>query len=156
MFVSNRSESPVAVAIAGLVALAAALGIGRFVYTPILPVMAETLHLSKSQAGLIASTNLLGYLIGALLVATPRLPGSRRFWLLGSLGVSAVTTGTMGMVSSMPAFMALRFFGGAASAFVPPACLLRRRLLLIGKMRKDKPVLARATDDHPVSCRIDH
>jgi predicted MFS family arabinose efflux permease len=118
MFVSNRSENPVAVAIAGLVALAAALGIGRFVYTPILPVMAETLHLSKSQAGLIASTNLLGYLIGALLVATPRLPGSRRLWLLGSLGVSAVTTGTMGMVSSMPAFLALRFIGGAASAFV--------------------------------------
>jgi predicted MFS family arabinose efflux permease len=115
---SNRSGSPVALATGGLVALAAALGIGRFVYTPILPVMAEALHLSKSQAGLIASANLLGYLIGALLAATPRLPGSRRFWLLGSLGVSAVTTGTMGLASSMPAFLALRFTGGAASAFV--------------------------------------
>jgi MFS family permease len=118
MSLSNRSESPVALSIAGLVALAAAIGIGRFVYTPILPVMIETLHLSKSQAGLIASTNLLGYLIGALLVATPRLPGSRRSWLLGSLGVSAVTTGTMGLVFSIPAFLALRFIGGAASAFV--------------------------------------
>ena len=118
MSLSNRSESPVALAIGGLVALAAAIGIGRFVYTPILPVMIETLHLSKSQAGLIASTNLLGYLIGALLVATPRLPGSRRLWLLSSLGVSAVTTGAMGLVSSMPAFLALRFTGGAASAFV--------------------------------------
>ncbi len=115
---SNRSGSPVALAAGGLVALAAALGIGRFVYTPILPVMAEALHLSKSQAGLIASANLFGYLIGALLAATPWLPGSRRFWLLGSLGVSAVTTVTMGLVSSMPAFLALRFTGGAASAFV--------------------------------------
>ena len=115
---SNRSESPVALATGGLVALAAALGIGRFVYTPILPVMAEALHLSKSQAGLIASANLLGYLIGALLAAAPRLPGSRRAWLLGSLGISAVTTGVMGLVSSMPAFLALRFIGGAASAFV--------------------------------------
>jgi predicted MFS family arabinose efflux permease len=114
----NRSGSPVALATGGLVALAAALGIGRFVYTPILPVMAEALHLSKSQAGLIASANLLGYLIGALLAAAPRLPGSRRAWLLGSLGISAVTTGTMGLVSSMPTFLALRFAGGAASAFV--------------------------------------
>ncbi len=118
MSCSNRSGSPVALAIGGLVALAAALGIGRFVYTPILPVMAEALHLSKSQAGLIASANLLGYLIGALLAAAPRLPGSRRAWLLGSLGISAVTTGAMGLVSSMPAFLALRFVGGAASAFV--------------------------------------
>jgi predicted MFS family arabinose efflux permease len=118
MTFSNRSGSPVALATGGLVALAAALGIGRFVYTPILPVMAEALHLSKSQAGLIASANLLGYLIGALLAAARRLPGSRRAWLLGSLGISAVTTGTMGLVSSMAAFLALRFTGGVASAFV--------------------------------------
>ena len=43
----------------------------------------------------------------------PRMPGSRRTWLLGSLGISAVTTGAMGLASSMPAFLALRFTGGA-------------------------------------------
>src|SRR6202795_4420941 len=112
---SNRSRSPVALATGGLVALAAALGIGRFVYTPILPVMAEALPLSKSQAGLIASANLLGYLIGALLAATPRLPGSRRLWLLGSLAVSAVSTAGMGLVQTLAAFLILRFVGGAAS-----------------------------------------
>jgi predicted MFS family arabinose efflux permease len=101
-----------------MVALAAALGVGRFVYTPILPAMVEGLGLSKAAAGLIASANFVGYLAGAVLAAAPRLPGSRRTWLLGALGLGAATTGAMGLVSSLPAFLALRSAGGAASAFV--------------------------------------
>jgi predicted MFS family arabinose efflux permease len=108
----------VSAAIGGLIATAAALGIGRFVYTPILPPMIEALELSKSEAGLIASANFVGYLIGALLAAMPRLPGSRRLWLLGSLVVSAVSTAGMGLVQTLAAFLILRFVGGTASAFV--------------------------------------
>jgi predicted MFS family arabinose efflux permease len=115
---SDPSNRPLPLAIGGMIAMAAALGIGRFVYTPILPTMTEALGLSNSQAGLIASANLFGYLIGALLAATPTLAGSRRTWLLASLAVSAVTTGAMGLASSLPAFLALRFLGGVASAFV--------------------------------------
>src|ERR1700722_4266492 len=102
----------------GLVALAAAIGIGRFVYTPILPAMIEALGLSKSAAGLIASANFLGYLLGALLAALPSLCGSRRAWLLGSLLVSALTTACMGLTQTMVPFLALRFVGGGASAIV--------------------------------------
>src|SRR3984957_13560053 len=76
----------VSAALGGLLAMAAAIGVGRFVYTPILPPMVEALGLSKSQAGLIASANFLGYLIGALLAALPSLPGSRRAWVIGALG----------------------------------------------------------------------
>jgi predicted MFS family arabinose efflux permease len=110
--------SPIMLALGGLAALAAALGIGRFVYTPILPAMVDALGLSKSQAGLIASANFVGYLAGALIAATPQLPGSRRNWLLGALLVSSATTALMGAVSSLPAFLLLRLVGGAASAFV--------------------------------------
>jgi predicted MFS family arabinose efflux permease len=105
-------------ALAGLIAMAAALGIGRFVYTPILPPMADALGLTKSASGLIASANFMGYLAGALLAATPFLRGSRRNWLLGSLTVSALTTGAMGLANSLLAFLALRLVGGIASALV--------------------------------------
>jgi predicted MFS family arabinose efflux permease len=105
-------------ALGGLLAIAAALGIGRFVYTPILPVMVEALELSRSQAGLIASANFLGYLIGALLAAMPRLSGPRRLWLIGSLAASAATTAGMALTSSLAVLLVLRFAGGAASAFV--------------------------------------
>jgi predicted MFS family arabinose efflux permease len=105
-------------ALGGLIALAAALGIGRFAYTPILPPMMQTLGLGQSAAGMIASANFLGYLLGALLGAWPKLPGSRRTWLLGCLLLSAVTTGAMGGVSTMASFLLLRFVGGATSAVV--------------------------------------
>jgi predicted MFS family arabinose efflux permease len=108
----------VATALGGLIALAAAIGIGRFVYTPILPAMIEALGLSKSAAGLVASANFLGYLLAALLGALPTLRGSRRAWLLGALLVSALTTAGMGMTQTMAPFLALRFVGGAASAIV--------------------------------------
>src|SRR5258708_32328220 len=105
-------------ALGGLIALAAALGIGRFVYTPILPPMIEALHLSKSEAGLIASVNFVGYLLGALLAAMPGLVGSRRLWLLGALAISAVTTAAMGLTQMLPAFLALRLIGGVARGVV--------------------------------------
>jgi predicted MFS family arabinose efflux permease len=108
----------ISAATGGLLAMAAAIGIGRFVYTPIVPAMIEALDLSNTQAGLIASANFLGYLIGALLAATPTLPGSRRLWLLCALTVSSLTTAAMGLVGTRPTFLALRFVGGAASAFV--------------------------------------
>lgn len=110
--------SAISIATGGLLAIAAAIGVGRFVYTPILPPMIEALGLSKTQAGLIASANFLGYLIGALLAAMPTLPGSRHLWLICALTVSALTTGAMGLFETMPAFLVLRFVGGAASAFV--------------------------------------
>ncbi len=105
-------------AIGGMLALAGAMGIGRFVYTPILPPMAEALDLNSSQAGLIASANYLGYLLGALCSAIPGLPGARRHWLIAGLITSAATTVGMALVSTMPAFLALRFLGGAGGAIV--------------------------------------
>jgi predicted MFS family arabinose efflux permease len=113
-----RNSSSVETAFGGFVAMAAAVGIGRFVYTPILPPMVEALGLSRAEAGLIASANFLGYLLGALAAATPWLPGGRRAWLLGSLAASAATTAAMGVAGTLAPFLVLRFAGGAASAFV--------------------------------------
>jgi predicted MFS family arabinose efflux permease len=115
---SQPTIRPRALAIGGLIAMAAAVGIGRFIYTPILPPMIEELGLGKGQAGLIAGANFAGYLAGALAVTSPRLPGRMRSWMLWSLALSAVTTAMMGLVDGLAWFLVLRFVGGAASAVV--------------------------------------
>jgi predicted MFS family arabinose efflux permease len=102
----------------GLLAMAAALGIGRFVYTPILPSMIEALGWTKATAGLVASANFLGYLVGALVAGAPIFSSSPRRWLFVGLVLSAVTTGATGLLSDDVAIMATRLVGGLASAFV--------------------------------------
>jgi predicted MFS family arabinose efflux permease len=126
---------PLALAIGGLAALAAAVGIGRFVYTPILPLMVEDLGMTQGAAGLLASANFAGYLAGALLAATPILPGSRRRWLLLALSVSSLTTAAMAFASTTVAFLTLRFAGGVASAFglVFASALVLDRLSTAGR-----------------------
>lgn len=126
---------PLPLVLGGIIALAAAIGIGRFVYTPILPPMAEGLDLTKSQAGFIASANFLGYLLGALAASTPRLSGSPRTWLIATLAVSALTTAAMGLTTSLSLFLLLRFVGGMASAFVMvyASALVLERLVASGR-----------------------
>lgn len=114
---AQRSTRPIALAFGGAIALASAMGIGRFAYTPILPEMVAALHLSASEAGLIASANFAGYLIGALVAAASLFAQRQRGWMLAALLVSALSTGAMAASSSLPVFLALRFLGGFASAF---------------------------------------
>lgn len=47
------------------------MGLGRFSYTPMIPILIEAGHLDEAEAGYIAALNLSGYVLGALLV--PRL-----------------------------------------------------------------------------------
>jgi predicted MFS family arabinose efflux permease len=128
------NKTPLTLAVGGLLAMASAVGIGRFVYTPILPPMIEALHLTKSQAGLIASANFLGYLAGALLAAI-RLPGSHRTWLLGAMAANVVCLAAMGLATDMAAFLVLRAVAGLASAFalVFSSALVLNRLAASGK-----------------------
>ena len=59
------------VAFAGLAALAVAMGIGRFAFTPMLPMMQDDAGVSLAQGGYLASANYLGYLAGALWAMRP-------------------------------------------------------------------------------------
>ena len=59
-------------------ALAGAMGVGRFVFTPILPLMEAQAHLTSAQASTLATSNYLGYLIGAILgILLPALSRAR-------------------------------------------------------------------------------
>jgi len=123
------NKSPLTLAFGGLLAMAAGIGIGRFVYTPILPPMVEALSLTKAEAGLIASANFVGYLAGALLAAV-RLPGSRRAWLLAGLALNAVCLAAMGATTSLTLFLLLRLAAGIASAF----CLIFSSALVLDRL----------------------
>jgi predicted MFS family arabinose efflux permease len=110
--------NPLRFALAGMIAMAAAMGIGRFVYTPILPGMMEELHLSAADAGLIASANYLGYLVGAFAAAGGWAHGRERMLMLGALAASTLLAAAMGVTGNLAAFLVIRFLAGVASAFV--------------------------------------
>src|SRR5262249_61719896 len=59
-----RARSPELVALAGLAALAVAMGIGRFAFTPILPMMQTDGRISVAGGGWVRSAHYVGYLIG--------------------------------------------------------------------------------------------
>jgi MFS family permease len=114
------------IALAGLVSLAVAMGIGRFAFTPLLPLMLAERSVSLAGASLLASSNYLGYLLGAL--ACTFQP-----WIWRRLGVSAALDGprlvrfglvatsllTLAMALHAPAaWVVLRFAAGVASALV--------------------------------------
>lgn len=130
-----KSAAPERLAIGGLVALAAAMGIGRFIYTPILPHMVAALGQTQSQAGLIAAANFAGYLAGALLASGAWLRGSARGWLLAALVASALTTMAMAVGNAMGAFLVFRFLGGLASAvaMVFASSMVLERLAAAGR-----------------------
>ena len=109
---------PAVLAVAGLLSLAVGIGISRFAYTPILPYMIAGLELDRSEAGLIASANYLGYFVGALAAAWRAVPGEPRLWLLGALALCGLSTGAMALTTSLGPFLILRFAGGAAGALV--------------------------------------
>ncbi len=118
--------SAVALAVAGLVALAVAMGIGRFAFTPILPMMLHDGVVDLHAASWLASANYLGYLSGAVMCTLqPRLwarwsnlppvsaPSMTR------IGLVATTLLTLCMALPAPAaWPVLRFFAGIASALV--------------------------------------
>jgi predicted MFS family arabinose efflux permease len=122
--------SAAAAALIGLLALASAMGIGRFSLTPILPLMQQDAGLTLTVGGWLATANYLGYLIGALfcIALTPRPTPAIR-WGLISVGLLTLA---MGFSNWQPLWLALRFLAGAASAFV-----------LVGTSAWTMPVLAR-------------
>ncbi|CAM5194114.1 Transporter, MFS superfamily OS=Castellaniella defragrans (strain DSM / CCUG 39792 / 65Phen)OX=1437824 GN=BN940_10996 PE=4 SV=1 [Castellaniella denitrificans] len=102
--------------LAGLLALAVAMGIGRFAFTPVLPMMQADLGLSLAQGSWLASANYLGYLLGALLVT--HLSWSPATLLRLGLWMVVLMTAAMGLDSHWLGWLAWRLLAGVASAWV--------------------------------------
>jgi predicted MFS family arabinose efflux permease len=121
------------VALHGLLALACAMGIGRFAFTPILPMMQKETGLAMEHAGWIASANYLGYFAGALWTMVQRAHPRRAIRL--ALVATTLSTLAMAYTEGLPAWLALRFIAGVASAwalvYVASWCI--ERLSVLGK-----------------------
>lgn len=95
-----------------------AMGIGRFAFTPILPLMQRDLAMSNTLAGWLAGLNYLGYLAGAVACTiAPQLLRSRALGG-GALLLSLGTTVCMGLTQAPLWWGAMRLAGGAASAIL--------------------------------------
>ena len=109
---------PRRIALQGAAAMAAAMGVGRFAYTPILPLMHTQAGLSPQLGSELATANYAGYLAGALAgIAVPALVRSRTA-LRVSLVLVTVSLALMPVTRDGSAWFALRLVAGAASALV--------------------------------------
>jgi len=102
----------------GAAALAAGMGVGRFVYTPILPLMHTQAGLTAQFGATLATANYIGYLVGAL--AGSLAPGLVRSAaaLRGSLVVLVVTLALMPVTENGTVWFTLRLVAGVASALI--------------------------------------
>lgn len=114
----HQNRSALRVLIGGMFGMIVAMGIGRFGFTPILPLMQRDLGISHSLAGGLASLNYVGYLAGALLCAVwPRVLSSS-FLSVGALITSIATTLLMGVIRDPFWWGSLRLAAGISSAIL--------------------------------------
>ena len=104
------------IALIGLAGLAVAVGIGRFAFTPLLPMMLADGAITIPGGGLLAMVHFIGYLIGALTAA--RVPVAPRVLLPASLTAIGVATLAMGLSEQFWVWLALRWIAGVPSAWI--------------------------------------
>lgn len=110
------ARSPRRIVLTGFASMGVAMGIGRFAFTPLLPLMQQAQGLSLSAGTWLATVNYLGYLLGSVAgVVRPLEPATS-----ARIGLVAVAASTLGMavVHDFNAWLALRFVAGIASALV--------------------------------------
>ena len=137
----NKTNNVAILILTGTAALTIAVGIGRFSYTPILPYMISELNLTTTEAGLIASSNYLGYLLGSLIPIFPQFPKNIRSIFIYSIFISIISLFAMGLTNTFEVFILIRFIHGIFSAFV---LILGTSLIVSHVQKKGKIFLGTA------------
>ena len=137
----NKTNNVAILILTGIAALTIAVGIGRFSYTPILPYMISELNLTTTEAGLIASSNYLGYLLGSLIPIFPQFPKNIRSIFIYSIFISIISLFAMGLTNTFEIFILIRFIHGVFSAFV---LILGTSLIVSHVQKKGKIFLGTA------------
>lgn len=104
------------ITLVGLVSLALAMGIGRFAFTPLLPMMREDGLVSITDGGWLASVHFLGYWLGAVFAA--KIPYPPKTMLRFSLLAIGVGTVGMGVTDDFTVWLILRWLNGVCSVLV--------------------------------------
>ncbi|BDA86398.1 MFS transporter [Aureimonas sp. SA4125] len=119
----------------GFLTLAVVMGVGRFYYTPLLPIMRAEHGFGVDTAGLIAGFNFAGYLLGSLLVTLVSGAAMRLATFRLGLVLSVATTLAMGFTENLPLWYALRALSGIASALamISAAGIIAEALARIGQ-----------------------
>ena len=101
---------------AGIFSLILVLGVARFAYTPLLPLMQQQAGLGIAEAGWLAALNYAGYLSGALIASLiSDLVLKDRLYRIGMV-VAVLSTVVMGLSDSLLVWALSRFVAGLASA----------------------------------------
>ena len=113
---SSRQAERFKVLSAGIISLVLMLGIARFAYTPLLPLMQEQAGLGVADGGWLAAVNYMGYLSGAVIASLiSDIVLKDRLYRIGLILALATTVG-MGLTDDLWLWAALRFFAGLSSA----------------------------------------
>jgi MFS family permease len=129
-----------AVLAAGAILLIATHGLGRFIYTPLLPYLINDGQIATEQGAAIATWNYLGYLLGALMAIRWHRISHIRILLPSALAVHLMTTLVMTQTDYPAVMSGARLLNGIGNGIVfvqAPALILewlarRNRLSLSG------------------------
>lgn len=135
MRINMHNHSILRVAFVGMFAFAAAIGVGRFAFTPLLPMMQKDAGLTLSMGAWLASANYLGYLVGALSAIWIRLPATTML-RVALISIVALTI-AMGVTRDPVLWLALRALAGVASAWglIFASASILPRLVAAGQKR---------------------
>src|SRR5450830_258622 len=101
---------------AGIFSLILALGVARFSYTPLLPLMQQQAGLGVAAAGWLAAINYAGYLSGALIASRiSSLVLKDRLYRIGMV-LAIVSTLVMGLSTNLVVWALSRYVAGLTSA----------------------------------------
>ena len=100
----------------GVLLLVVAMGISRFAFTPILPFMRHDAGFSFEVAGLLASSNYIGYFIGALWAGF--LYRRKKTSLLISVVINVLSVILMGFSEIYSIWLTLRLIAGITSGLI--------------------------------------
>ncbi len=98
-----------------MIGLAVALGVGRFAFTPLLPLMLADGSIGLKAGSWLASANYAGYFVGAVSCAALKIAPARMVRI--GLAATVLLTAAMGVGHLLPVWLVVRFVAGVVSAW---------------------------------------